>query len=96
MSAEGGSTITGYIQHHLTNLQVCADSAMVDGHCTGFWTLNLDTLIVSGLLGLITFVIIGVQIALIAFAMIGFRQNWQTEVERRVDDGRGGAMPQAA
>ena len=55
MSAEGGSTITGYIHHHLTNLQVCADSAMVDGHCTGFWTLNLDTLIVSGLLGLITF-----------------------------------------
>ena len=56
MSADGGSTtVTGYIQHHLTNLQVCADSAVVGGHCTGFWTLNLDTLIVSGLLGLISF-----------------------------------------
>jgi hypothetical protein len=24
MSAEGGLTTTGYIQHHLTNLTVCA------------------------------------------------------------------------
>jgi F-type H+-transporting ATPase subunit a len=56
MSAEGGTlTTTGYIQHHLTNLQYCAESAKVDGHCTGFWTLHVDTLVVSGLLGLIVF-----------------------------------------
>jgi F-type H+-transporting ATPase subunit a len=42
-----------YINHHLTNLQVCR----VDGHwvwneCgTGFWTLNVDSMVVSVLLG---------------------------------------------
>jgi F-type H+-transporting ATPase subunit a len=44
MSAEGQTT-TEYIQHHLTNLQAGE----------GFWTFHLDTLIVSGLLGLIVF-----------------------------------------
>ncbi len=56
MSAEGGTLNTaGYIQHHLTNLQVCAEAAKVDGHCTGFWTFHLDTLLVSGVLGLLVF-----------------------------------------
>jgi F-type H+-transporting ATPase subunit a len=55
MSAEGGITTTSYIQHHLTNLAVCADSAKVDGVCTGFWTFHLDTLLVSGVLGLVVF-----------------------------------------
>lgn len=56
MSAEGGLTTTGYIQHHLTNLAVCSDAAKdAAGHCQGFWTFHLDTLLVSGLLGLIVF-----------------------------------------
>ena len=56
MSADGGTlTTTGYIEHHLTNLAVCADSAKVDGVCTGFWTFHLDTLLVSGILGLVVF-----------------------------------------
>ena len=55
MSAEGGLTTASYIQHHLTNLAVCADAAKVDGHCTGFWTVHLDTLLVSGILGLVVF-----------------------------------------
>ena len=57
MSAEGGTlTTTGYIQHHLTNLVVCSDAAKdVSGHCHGFWSFHLDTLLVSGLLGLIVF-----------------------------------------
>ena len=56
MSAEGGTlTTTGYIQHHLTNLQYCAEAAKVDGHCTGFWTFHVDTLVISGLLGLLVF-----------------------------------------
>jgi F-type H+-transporting ATPase subunit a len=44
---------TDYINHHLTNLQVCR----VDGHwvwneCgTSFWTLNVDSMVVSVLLG---------------------------------------------
>ncbi|MBI2308291.1 MAG: F0F1 ATP synthase subunit A [Rhodocyclales bacterium] len=55
MSAEGGLTTASYIQHHLTNLAICADAAKVDGHCTGFWTFHLDTLLVSGILGLLVF-----------------------------------------
>jgi hypothetical protein len=39
----------------------------------------------ANILGLITLLIVPVQVLLIAFAMSGFRQNWQTEVERRVD-----------
>ena len=56
----------------------------------------------ASILGLITLIIVPVQVLLIAFAMSGFRQNWQTEVERKVDEpddrdrepgsGRGGAV----
>lgn len=56
MSAEHGTlTTASYIQHHLTNLAVCTDSAKVDGVCTGFWVYHLDTLLVSGVLGLLVF-----------------------------------------
>ncbi|MDP2240255.1 MAG: F0F1 ATP synthase subunit A [Burkholderiales bacterium] len=40
-----GQTSTEYIVHHLTNLKVG----------TGFWSLHLDTLIISGLLGMMVF-----------------------------------------
>ena len=40
----------------------------------------------ASILGLITLIIVPVQVLLIAFAMSGFRQNWQTEVERKVDE----------
>ena len=43
-----------------------------------------DPAIEAGLLGMITLVIVPVQLLLIAFAMVGFRQNWHVEVERRV------------
>lgn len=56
----------------------------------------METTLPEPLLGVVTFAIIGVQVLLIAFAMFGFRQNWQTEVERRVDGGRGDAAPEAA
>ena len=46
MSTEHAApTVSGYIQHHLTNLTVGS----------GSWTFNLDTLIVSGVLGLLVF-----------------------------------------
>ena len=56
----------------------------------------MDTTLPEELLGLVTLAIIGVQVLLIALAVLGFRQNWQTEVERRVDDDRRGAVAQAA
>ena len=42
-----------------------------------------DPALEAGILGMITVLIIPVQVLLIAFAMSGFRQNWQVEVERR-------------
>ena len=45
-----------------------------------------DPALEASILGLITLIIVPVQLLLIAFSMSGFRQNWQTEVERKVDD----------
>ena len=46
MASGEALTTSGYIVHHLTNLTVGS----------GFWTFHLDSLIVSGLLGLFAFV----------------------------------------
>lgn len=40
-----------------------------------------DPALPSGLLGMLTLLIVPVQLALVAFAMRGFRQNWHVEVE---------------
>ena len=79
MSAEGGLTTTGYIQHHLTNLAVCSDAAKdAAGHCHGFWTFRLDTLVVSGLLGLLVF---GLMAKVAAKASAGVPSGLQNFVE---------------
>lgn len=44
-----------------------------------------DPAIASSVLGLVCFLLIPVQLLLIAFAMRGFTQNWNVEVERRPD-----------
>jgi presenilin-like A22 family membrane protease len=44
-----------------------------------------DPALASGILGLITLLLVPVQLLLIAFAMSGFRQAWHVEVERRPD-----------
>ena len=41
------------------------------------------------LLGLLTFLLVPVQLALIAIAMIGFNQNWHVEEERPIGGGDG-------
>ncbi|MCP5267592.1 MAG: F0F1 ATP synthase subunit A [Zoogloeaceae bacterium] len=68
MSAEGGLTTAGYIQHHLTNLRVGE----------GFWALHLDTLIVSGLLGLVVF---GLMAKVAGKATSGVPGNLQMFIE---------------
>ena len=80
MSAEGGTlTTTGYIQHHLTNLAVCSDAAKdATGHCHGFWTLHLDTLLVSGILGLLVF---GLMAKVASKATSGVPGNLQSFIE---------------
>ena len=57
-----------------------------------------DPALPPGILGLLTLIIVPVQVLLIAFAMRGFRQEWNVEVEVRRDDpyaGPGGT-PQSA
>ncbi len=65
-----GETITtsGYIAHHLTNFKVGS----------GFWTFHLDTLIVSGALGLIVF---GSMAVLASKASSGVPRGWQNFFE---------------
>jgi F-type H+-transporting ATPase subunit a len=50
-----GETAGEYIQHHLTNLQVCrVDDAWVWNECKGnFWSINVDSMGFSVLLGLV-------------------------------------------
>jgi uncharacterized membrane protein len=55
--------------------------AWFDRDKTGFDDPALD----SGLLGIVTLIIVPVQLLLIAFAMRGFAQEWNVEVERRAD-----------
>jgi lysylphosphatidylglycerol synthetase-like protein (DUF2156 family) len=48
-------------------------------------------LVNAGLLGVVTLLIVPVQMLLIAFAMRGFRQGWNVELERR-DPAAGGGV----
>ncbi|WP_150428348.1 F0F1 ATP synthase subunit A [Dechloromonas sp. CZR5] len=86
MSAEGGLTTTGYIQHHLTNLAVCSDAAKdAAGHCHGFWTFHLDTLLVSGLLGLVVFGLMAKAAGSASSGVPGKLQNFVEMVVGLVD-----------
>jgi hypothetical protein len=61
-----------------------------------------DPTIDEGILGLLTALLVPVQLLLITFAMSGFRQAWNVEVEQPPDEppperpGRGDAAPAAA
>ena len=68
MATAGSQTSGEYISHHLQNLHVGE----------GFWSLHLDTLIVSGLLGLIAF---GGMMLLARKAISGIRTGAQNCVE---------------
>jgi presenilin-like A22 family membrane protease len=56
-----------------------------------------DPALASDVIGLLTALLVPLQLLLIAFAMRGFQQAWNVEVEEPVDGGRrGGAAPAAA
>ncbi len=67
-----------------------------DRNKAGFEQSSID----AGVLGLLTLLIVPVQILLVAFAMRGFQQGWNVELERRdpavQPDLYGGAPPQPA
>jgi hypothetical protein len=58
----------------------------LDRDKTGFTSPAID----ENILGLLTYILVPLQILLIAFAMRGFAQEWNVEVERPAD-GRGSA-----
>ncbi|MGA2552092.1 MAG: F0F1 ATP synthase subunit A [Burkholderiaceae bacterium] len=68
MATEGVPTTSEYITHHLTNWTV--------GH--GFWTWHIDTLLVSGFVGLVAF--LGMA-AVARKATNGVPSTWQNVVE---------------
>jgi F-type H+-transporting ATPase subunit a len=68
MASEGPQTSTQYILHHLTNDNV--------GH--GFWALNVDTLVISGAIGLLAF---GAMALVARKATNGVPPRWQNFVE---------------
>lgn len=41
---QGGSTVSRYIEHHLTNLKFDLTSMRFDSHADGFWVLHVDSL----------------------------------------------------
>jgi len=50
----GGQTAGEYIQHHLTNLQVCRADGHWSVHCAGnFWAINVDSMFFSLVLGVV-------------------------------------------
>jgi hypothetical protein len=72
-----------------------AAPAWFDRDKPGFTDPTLD----EGVLGLVTALIVPVQLLLIAFAMSGFRQAWNVEVEQPADEPppeRGEPAPAAA
>jgi presenilin-like A22 family membrane protease len=54
-----------------------------------------DPALDEGILGLLSLILVPIQILLIAFALRGFQQSWNVEVERSVDE-RGGREPSPA
>lgn len=67
--------------------------AWFDRDKTGF----TDPALSADVIGMLTFILVPVQVLLIAFAMRGFAQAWNVEVERPVDEPLGrGREPQPA
>jgi len=59
-AADAEQTAGEYISHHLTNLQVCrVDGGWEWNHCEGFWTLNVDSMFFSVVLGVVFVLLFG-------------------------------------
>jgi hypothetical protein len=69
----------------LTIFALVAGPAWFDRDKAGFAQPTLN----AGLLGLLTLLLVPVQILLVAFAMRGFSQGWNVELERRDPAGAG-------
>ena len=80
MYAQAKLTPSEYIQHHMLHWQLnLRDFTITDG---GFWTLNLDTLVVSVALGILFF---GLFYIVARGATAGIPDKWQNFVEMAVE-----------
>lgn len=52
-SAEHGTSITAYIHHHLTSLKFDLSTLSFNADASGFWVINVDTVVVSAALGVL-------------------------------------------
>ena len=77
MSSGEALTSTAYIKHHLTNMCV-GNCDPVTHQSAGFWSFHLDTLLVSGLLGLVVF---GFLARVAQRATTGVPSGWQNFFE---------------
>jgi len=82
--AHGAQTATEYIEHHLTNLQVCrVDGQWVWNDCAGnFWTVNVDSMFFAVVLGVVMTWLFG---SVAKRATSGVPGKLQTAVEMIVD-----------
>jgi lysylphosphatidylglycerol synthetase-like protein (DUF2156 family) len=71
--------ISAVLAVFLAIFALVAGPGWFDRNKSGFAQPTLN----AGLLGLITLLIVPVQILLVAFAMRGFQQGWNVELERR-------------
>lgn len=78
MASEGGHGTSEYILHHLTNLKLDLHTMRVDPQATGFWVLNLDSVMFSLLLGLLFAVVFGIAARK---ATSGVPNKWQSFIE---------------
>lgn len=83
MNVENPATSSAYIQHHLTNLQFNLKTMSLGNG--GFWTLNLDTLIISALLGAVFLFVFGRVARRATSGVPGKLQNFVEVVLQFVD-----------
>jgi hypothetical protein len=77
--------VTGALAIILAIFAVVSAPGWFDRDQPGF----ADPTIAADVLGLVCVVLVPVQLLLLVFAMLGFRQAWNVEVERRDDDEQG-------
>ncbi|MGA9421177.1 MAG: F0F1 ATP synthase subunit A [Rhodanobacteraceae bacterium] len=78
MASEGGHNSSSYILHHLTYLKLDLHTMTIDPKATGFWVLDLDSVVISVLLGL-AFLLMFRPIA--RRATSGVPGKWQNFIE---------------
>ncbi len=76
MTSESGHDSSSYILHHLTYLKLDLKSMTINPEATGFWVLNLDSVVFSVLLGLVFILMFRLATRRISSGVPGRWQNF--------------------